>query len=159
MLTVATMACAAVAAAQSPVSRPVFDAFEVAAIKPTPSDWRGGRFAVMQGVNQFVARAFTLKHLIAAAYLLNPRAISGGASWIDADPYDILARTPGNVRPTVDEQNTMLRRLLTDRFALSFHREQKQLGLYALRVAKGGSRMKPAAMPEDAPVLINRVFS
>jgi len=37
-------------------ARPAFDAFEVATIKPTPPDWRGGRFIRMQAAQQFVAR-------------------------------------------------------------------------------------------------------
>ena len=54
----------------------------------------------MQGNNHFVEKAYTLKLLIAAAYDLNPRTISGGPSWIESDHYDILAVTPGEVRPT-----------------------------------------------------------
>jgi uncharacterized protein (TIGR03435 family) len=153
---IAWLLAATVVAAQTP--RPTFDAFEVATIKPTPPDWRGGRFAVMQSTDQFAARSFTLRHLVAAAYQLNPRAIAGGPAWIETDPYDILAKTPGGIRPTVDEQMAMLRQLLTDRFQLSFHREEKELAYYALVVAKGGPKMKSAAVPDGAPSLVNRIY-
>ena len=53
----------------------------------------------MQGTNRFVEKAYTLKLLIAAAYDLNPRTISGGPAWLGSDHYDILAVTPGEVRP------------------------------------------------------------
>src|SRR3954453_2619921 len=53
-----------------------FDAFEVATIKPTPPDWTG-RFFRMQTANQFVARGYQLRVLIAAAYNLNPKAVAG----------------------------------------------------------------------------------
>jgi uncharacterized protein (TIGR03435 family) len=116
--------------------RPKFDAFEVAAIKPTAPDWSGGRFIRMQSAHQFVARNHALKTLIAAAYNVSPKAISGGPSWIDSDHYDILAKAPGEVRPNLEEQMSMLRKLLADRFKLTFHREQKDMPIYALTVGK-----------------------
>ena len=94
--------------AQTPNPRPKFDTFEVATIKPTDPDAKSGRYIIMQGNNRFVEKAYTLKLLIAAAYDLNPKTISGGPSWIESDHYDILAVTPGEVRPTRAEQMTML---------------------------------------------------
>jgi len=145
--------------AQSPAARPVFDAFEVATIKLTPLDWSGGRFIRMQTAHRFVARNHALKTLIAAAYNLTPRAISGAPAWVGSDRYDILAETPGDVRPTLDEQMAMLRKLLSDRFNLTFHREQKEFSIYALTVAKNGPKLKestisPDASPEGPPPLI-----
>src|ERR1700691_6419504 len=79
--------------AQSPAARPTFDAFEVATIKPTPPDYQGGRFIAMQSAHLFGAKNYTLKSLVGAAYNLTPRAVSGGPAWIDADRYDIVAKT------------------------------------------------------------------
>ena len=144
--------------AQSPPTRPAFDAFEVATIKPTSPDSRG-RYIRMQSINRFNARGFTLQALVAAAYSLTPRAISGGPAWTDSDLFDILASTPGDVQPNLDEQMAMLRRLLTDRFQLAFHREPKQLPVFALTVAKGGPKLKPStAPPSQLPYLINTVY-
>jgi uncharacterized protein (TIGR03435 family) len=132
--------------------------FEVATIRPTPPDFRGGRFLTMQGAHQFVARNYTLKFMVTAAYNLPPRAVSGGPAWIDSDRYDILATTPGDARPTVDEQLSMLRTLLADRFKLAFHREQKELPFYELTVAPGGVTLKAStAAPDDTPDLVNRL--
>src|SRR5260370_1593563 len=111
--------------AQSAAPRPKFDSFEVATIKPVDPDAKAGRYIIMQGTHRFVEKAYTLKLLIAAAYDLNPRTISGGPGWVEADHHDIVAVTPGQVRPTPDEQMSMLRNLLTARFNLQFHREQK----------------------------------
>jgi uncharacterized protein (TIGR03435 family) len=144
--------------AQTPTPRPKFDAFEVATIKPVPSDAKSARYITMQGVNRFVEKDYTLKLLIAAAYNLNPRVISGGADWIDSEHYDIAAVTPGDVRPTRDEQMGMLRKLLAERFQLSFHRESKEFSIYVLEVAKGGPKLREAAKPDDVPALINVVY-
>jgi len=144
--------------AQSPPTRPKFDAFDVATIKPADPDSRG-RYIRMQSVDRFYAKGFTLQALVAAAYSLSPRAISGGEPWTDSDRYDILASTPGGVQPNLDEQMAMLRKLLTDRFQFTFHRESKELPVFAITVAKGGSKLKPStARPGTLPELINTIF-
>jgi uncharacterized protein (TIGR03435 family) len=130
--------------------------FEVATIKPSDPESLG-RWIRMQSANQFAARNHTLKTLIAAAYNLHPHAISGGPAWIDSERYDIVARTPGAERPSLDEQMAMLRTLLAERFGLRFHRERKELSIYALTVAKGGPKLRapaPVTNPEGAPALV-----
>jgi|SRR5579863_535314 len=144
--------------AQPPAARPAFDSFEVATIKPAPPDSRG-RVVRMQSAHQLFAKNFTLKELVGYAYSLTPRAISGGPAWIESDRYDILAGTPGEVRPTQDEQMQMMRKLLADRFSLGFHREPKEFPIYALTVAKNGSKLKESSGPPDAlPELVNVVY-
>lgn len=131
--------------------RPKFDAFEVATIKPVDPGPKAGRYIIMQGQDAFVAKNYTLSLLIAAAYDLNPRMVLGGPSWVESAKYDILARTPGEVRPTHEEQMKMLRGLLADRFKLSFHRQEKVFSIYELEVDKSGEKMKASAAAADAP--------
>src|SRR5882724_3786056 len=86
--------------AQSTATRPSFAEFEVASIKPTLPG-AGGRWIRMQSTHEFAAKNHALKTLVAAAYNLNPRAISGGPAWVDSDRYDIVAKVPGEVRPNL----------------------------------------------------------
>lgn len=141
--------------AQSP-PRPAFDSFEVATVKRTPSDWTGGRWMRMQTARQFIAHGYQMRVLIGAAWNLPPSAISGGPAWLDSDLYDILAETASEVRPGIEEQMRMVRSLIADRFQLKFHREDKEFPIYALSVAKGGSKLKesaPVTAPEGPPLL------
>lgn len=140
--------------AQSPAPRPRFDAFEVATIKPSDAGPKSGRFIALQGADRFVAKDYTLKLLIAAAYELNPRTISGGPPWIDSAHYDIVAAIPGGVRPSHDEQMRMLRSLLVDRFKLTFHRQSKVFPIYELVIAPGGLRLKASAAAADDPAVV-----
>jgi uncharacterized protein (TIGR03435 family) len=145
--------------AQTTAPRPKFETFEVATIKPMDPNAKAGRYITMQGNNHFIEKAYTLKLLIAAAYDLNPRTISGGPGWIESDHYDIVAVTPGEIRPTHDEQMSMLRSLLADRFKLTFHREEKVFSIYELAVAKNGPKLKPSTAPaDDPPALISTVY-
>ena len=131
--------------------------FEVATITPTAPDDRSGRFATMQGAHQFIARSYSLKYMVAAAYNVPPRAITGGPAWVDADRYDIRASTPGDARPTTDQQMAMLRTLLRDRFKLAFHRELRELPIYELTVVKRGATLTASAAPNEQPELVNRI--
>jgi uncharacterized protein (TIGR03435 family) len=131
--------------------------FEVATIKPSAPDDRSGKFITMQGAHQFVARNYTVKDMVAAAYTLPSRLISGGPTWINSDRYDILAATPGEVRPNANQQMSMLRTLLADRFNLTLHREPRELPIYELTLARNGAKVKES-MPSTEEYLINRMF-
>lgn len=151
-LLTASMLAAQTAAPPSP-------AFEVATIKPVESSPKSARYIVMQGPHRFVEKDYTLKLLIAAAYNLNPKAVAGGPPWIESDHFDILALTPGEAQPSHDQQMAMLRILLADRFKLAFHREPKVFPIYALEIAKGGSKLKPSkAAATEQPALISTVY-
>lgn len=132
--------------------------FEVASIKLAAPD-ASGRWIRMQTAHQFVAHNHDLKTLIAAAYDVSPQAISGGPTWMETEHYELIAKAPGESRPTWNQQMAMLRALLADRFKLAIHRQDKQMPIYALTIAKGGAKLKestlaPDASPEGPPPLI-----
>ena len=134
--------------------------FDVATIKPVQPETKASRLIAMQGTNRFVAKYYTLKLLIAAAYDVSPKVVSGGPGWGDSDHFDIVALTPGETRPTRPEQMAMLRTLLADRFKLSFHRKEKEFSIYALEVAKGGPKLKESTAPASDPAqLISTVYA
>ena len=144
-------------AAQSPPARPAFDSFEVATIKS--ADGSKGRFIRMRSEHELFAKNYTLKSLIAAAYSVPPIAISGGPPWLDSEYFDISAKTPGEVRPNLDEQMSMMRALLTERFKLKFERQEKTMSIYTLSVAKTGVKLKESAsLPDALPELVSTVY-
>ncbi|HXE07625.1 MAG TPA: TIGR03435 family protein [Acidobacteriaceae bacterium] len=144
--------------AATPEARPRFDAFEVASIKPVKVDAKAGRYFKMDGPHRWTATNFTLEALIALAYDLNPRTISGGPEWVRTERFVISAVTPNDVHPVRLEQMRMLRALLVDRFALKFHRQDKQMEIYELTVGKDGPKLAPAAKPDDPPQIVGVVF-
>ncbi|SEF56611.1 soil-associated protein, TIGR03435 family [Bryocella elongata] len=155
---VATVLAASVAQAQTP-PRPKFEAFEVATVKLVDHDPKGGRYFRMEDQHRWIAKDYTLPLLIAAAYDLNTRTISGGPDWIDSAHFDIVAITPGTVQPNRVEQMAMLRKLLADQFQLTFHRQSREFALYELQVARGGPKLKESTAPADeAPKLITTVY-
>jgi uncharacterized protein (TIGR03435 family) len=127
-------------------------------VKPVDAGAKAGRFFKMDGTHRWVATNYTLESLIALAYDLNPRTISGGPGWLDEQHFDIEAVTPGDVAPVRLEQMQMLRALLVERFGLKFHRQEKEFAIYALSVAKGGPKLKAAANPDDQAKIIGVVY-
>src|SRR5262245_33921981 len=107
---------------QSPNPTPKFDAADVH-VSPKSANpnvqslggfVRGGRY-------QF--RNATMVDLIASAYNIEPERIVGGPSWLETDRFDILAKAPAAA--TNATAKLMLRALLTERFKLAFHNEDK----------------------------------
>jgi uncharacterized protein (TIGR03435 family) len=97
-----------------------------------------------------------LNNLFSSAYDIKMDLISGAPGWVENPHFDIEAKVaPEDVEAvkklTQDQRRTMLRSLLEDRFHLKAHVETKTLPVYELVVAKGGSKLTPAA--SDLPPL------
>jgi uncharacterized protein (TIGR03435 family) len=146
--------CVALAAGalygQAPAAAP---AFEVASIKPvdmpTPASIASGK--IHAGMKIDAARVdiglFSLQDLISKAYDVKPYQINGPA-WLNGQRFDVVAKMPDGA--TKEQVPAMLQALLADRFKLTIHHEKKEQSVYALVVAKGGSKMKESdKLPEE----------
>jgi len=133
--------------------------FEVASIKlANTSAPRPGRMGahIDTSPGQLSARNATLKELVEGAYALENYQVTEGPGWIDSARFDVQAKPAG--ASTREQLLSMLRPLLADRFKLAFHRETKELPVYALVVAKGGPKFqKPKPWPESAPRPVNHL--
>ena len=142
--------------------------FDVASIKPSvPGIKLVSELQPLPG-GRISAWNMSLKNLIGVAYRLKPFQITGGPSWLGSISYDIEAK-PDNPAKAGAWQ-TMLPTLLADRFRLQFHRETKELPVYALvpahkdgkpgpglKLAKEGScvdRHSPSANESRGPLCV-----
>ncbi len=118
--------------------RPAGPAFEVAAVKPhNPAD-AGGGYSFQHG--RLTISKTWLRVLIMSAYNVKDFQITGGPGWMDSDRFDVIAKAPDKFDPR--DQTLMLQSLLADRFKLALHRETREAGVYALVLAKNGSKLK-----------------
>ena len=140
---------AGTAAQQTQAKAPT--SFEVASIKPSaPSP--NGMFMVRIGASpggRWTASGITVGMLIQQAYDVRDYQITGGPSWLNSERYDIEAKadTPNL---TKDMTKVLLQSLLAERFNLKFHRETKDLPIYALVVGKGGHKLHLSDIQPDA---------
>src|SRR5215471_11843333 len=139
--------------AQTPTpNEPSVPAFDVAAIKPnTSGDPESGSYVEPGG--RYTAKNVTLRTLIKTGYGVHDNQIAGGPSWMDTDRWDITAKAEGYEKvpsPAFrDTARLMVRPLLADRFKLSLRREQRELPVYALAVAKPSGEFGPQFRRND----------
>ena len=132
---------AATLLAQGPAKIPDDLRFEVASLKPSTGDGRGGGIRPAPGGQRYEATNCPIKLMIQVAYRVKADQIIGGPAWLDTDRFDMEAKAE---KPSSgDELHVMLINMLKDRVQLKFHREKKEMAMYALTVDKGGSKMTP----------------
>src|SRR5260370_21071171 len=97
-----------------------------------------------------------LRCVLPKAFEVKSYQISG-PSWLDTERFNIMATFPANTPK--DQVALMLQSLLVERFKLKFHREKKDLPVYALVVGKNGPKLPKAeegGPGGDKPMMLMR---
>ena len=135
-----------------PMAQDASPAFDVATIKPSEPG-RPGPGITFRG-RDLITIGTTLSFLITMAYDVHPKQIAGGPAWLETDKYDITGRPDLDGQPNLKQTKIMIQKLLADRFQLAFHREKKELSVYAITVVKTGAKItKSQADPNSLPGL------
>ncbi len=119
--------------------------FEVASIRvahdgPNPGDIPRN---LDTSPGHLTMRNVPLRHAILWAYDLKDYQVSG-PDWIKGDErYDIIAKAAGPVPES--QVRLMLQALLTSRFQMKTHREQKEMAVYVLAPGKGAPKVKESS--------------
>ncbi len=95
--------------------------------------------------------------LIRQAFGLSDDRILNEPDWVKSSRFDIAAKVVPEDAPRLkllgpQERGAMILPVLEDRFGLKFHHETKDMQVYALVVAKGGSKLKESAPAESGAV-------
>lgn len=123
--------------------------FEVAVLKPSDPDSTATKFEIANGGVQI--RGIPLSALIHRIWgLENPDEIAGIPDWARSARFDITAKAPvapdpapvRGVRQDLDRSYAMIRGLLTDRFQIKTHFEDRPINAFVL--LPGKAKMKRA---------------
>lgn len=145
LLLVLALAALACETAPGPLAQssslPVSDspAFEVATIKPSrqnENDWTLGTKG-----NHFYAVNTSLLDLISFAYSLHAKQVIGGPQWVRSQRFDVEGVPDFASHPRREQLQTMLQKLLAQRFALVLRKEQRKLPVYILLVSPHGAKL------------------
>ena len=124
--------------------------FEVASVKPFTIA-ASGNDSVTLGARidraQVRITGLTMRDLLAMAYRVKPFQLSG-PEWMATERYDINAKLPQGVSP--EKLPEMVQSLLSDRFGIRLHRENKEMPVYVLLVGKPPLRLKEIAVDPNA---------
>ena len=126
--------------------------FDVATIKPNNSGAPSMQGLTVRGRN-FATRNSSLGDLISFAYQVQAKQVVGAPEWTNTDRYDIAAVPDQEGVPNPEQLRVMVRKLLADRFKLTFHHEKRELSAYVLTVGKDGNKMTPTQMHGPLPGL------
>jgi uncharacterized protein (TIGR03435 family) len=136
-------------------------AFEVASIKVNTST--DNRNFVRMAPGRYTTTGATAKRLITFAYEVKDAQVSGGPSWINTERFGIDAKEEDSLAQQLqkmppekasEQVRLMVQSLLADRFGLVVSRPTKEAPIYALSVAKGGTKLtlsKSAPLPDGFP--------
>ncbi|MGD0869847.1 MAG: TIGR03435 family protein [Bryobacteraceae bacterium] len=117
-------------------------AFDVASIKPAPKQTGPGvyvNWSITPGRVNY--ENVSLTGILTRMYSLQSYQLVGPA-WLSSDGWDIAATMPADTpRQRVWQ---MFETLLAERFKLTCHREDREMPVYALIVAKNGAKLKAA---------------
>ena len=137
------VASVALVSAQSP------PAFEVASIKPNTRRRRTSTSTFFQRSSQLSIINHPLRLLMAIAFSLDVNKarslIAGLPGWADNGGWDIQAAAAGAA--STQQKRLMLQALLADRFKLTYHRETRQLPVFALVAAECRAHGAAASPP------------
>lgn len=153
----------AIASASLALAQP---AFEAASVKPNPSAKAGGEGSTRETIDSppgsLTMRNVSLQSCVRWAYGLRDYQLTAPA-WTATERYDIVAKAAGPA--PVDQLRLMLRALLAERFQLALHRENRELPVFALMVAKNGPKLHAstadaaATMKPSGGALVFRNYS
>jgi uncharacterized protein (TIGR03435 family) len=135
-----------------PMAADANPSFEVATIKPNDSGKPSMLALTIQGRN-FKTINSSLADLIQFSYGVQIKQVLNGPDWMSKDRYDISAVPEEEGVPNPEQLRIMIRKLLADRFKLTFHHDKRELSAYVLTVVKSGSKLTPTERPGPLPGL------
>ncbi len=123
--------------------------FEVATIKPSTPNKPGKLFGFRGG--HFITVNTNVNDLVAFAYGLHAKQIVDAPAWFGTDLFDIEGKPDAEGRPNQKQMSTMVQKLLTERFKLTFHHDKRELSVYVITVAGGGPKMTKSTSAPNEP--------
>jgi uncharacterized protein (TIGR03435 family) len=130
----------------TPMAADANPAFEVATIKPSGPDEHGPRYSFMG--RRFSVVHVSLSDLLKFSYGLQQSQIAKTQDWVNSESYDISAKPDGEGEPSTKQWQSMVKKLMADRFQLKFHLEKQEQSVYLLTVARTGPKVTRS---ESAP--------
>ena len=124
--------------------------FEVATIKPT--DPRVTNDGIDLHGRHLIFENKSVEFLVTFAYGIQRQQVVGAPGWLSSDKYDVDGMPDVEGEPSLKQMQAMVRKLLADRFQLVSHWDKKEMGVYAITVAKTGPKMtKSLGDPNGLP--------
>ena len=86
----------------------------------------------------------TVEAMLRMGYGLEKSQIANAPEWVKTEEFDADGLADVEGLPSVQQLQSLMRKLLAERFGLKAHKEQREMGVFALTLAKDGPKLAPA---------------
>jgi bla regulator protein blaR1 len=90
---------------------------------------------------------YNLLNAITFAYDLHEQQISGGPAWKSTDRFEMVFKPDTQGQPNPRQLRRLIQKLLSERFQLKFHNEQREMSVYVITQPPGTTHKLTAATP------------
>jgi uncharacterized protein (TIGR03435 family) len=108
--------------------------WEVVTVKAVDSDDPSSGFQVL-GRQIFMERE-SVSSMVEFGYGIHRKQIAGAPEWAESQRWNVEGVPNVAGRPDMQQYESLVRKILAERFGLKVHRETRELPVYALTVAK-----------------------
>jgi uncharacterized protein (TIGR03435 family) len=143
----------AIPKADAPMAKDADPDWEVATVKQGNPDDNNSGFQI-KGRRVVIERK-TVEDMLIVGYGMNKRQVEGAPGWMGSERWDVegVPDVPGE--PSLKQLESLVRKILTERFGLTMHMVKREMGVYSITVAKGGPKLEksagdPDGLPDDS---------
>jgi uncharacterized protein (TIGR03435 family) len=116
--------------------------WEVATVRPSDPDDKNQSFDVRG--RHIVIENQPVEMMLLVGYGVQKSQIVGAPEWVRTERFTVDGVPDTDGQPNVRQIQSLIRKLLEGRFGMKVHHEQREMSVYALTVAKGGTKMTPS---------------
>jgi len=113
--------------------------WDVVTVKPSDSDDSSSGFQVL-GRKIFMERE-SVAAMVEMGYGIHRKQVAGAPDWAETERWNIEGLPNVAGHPDMRQYETLVRKVLEERFALKVHTEKHELPVYALTIAKDGATL------------------
>lgn len=130
-------------AEDKPMAKDADPDWEVVTVRPGDPNGRNAGFH-LEGRQVFIERK-TVKDMLLVGYEMHKKQIANAPDWAGSEIWDVKGVPDAPGKPSLRQLQSLTCKALVERFGLVSHTEQREMEVFALTVAKGGSKMTPSA--------------
>lgn len=113
--------------------------WEVITVKPSNPKEKRDRIDI-EG-RHVIVKNETVEAMLVTGFSVQKSQIADVPDWVRTERWDVNGIPNVEGQPDVQQLQSMLRKLLEERFGLTLHHEQREMSVFALTTARGGPKL------------------
>ena len=126
--------------------------WEAVTVRPTDPNTKDDPFMIVG--RHLTMQNRSVENLLLLGYGVHKSEILGAPEWVHTAHFDVDGVPDVEGQPNTQQMQSLMRKLLAERFGMKLHREHRSMPVYALVVAKGGPKLDaskgdPSGLPDE----------